>query len=497
MTSPADIFLACWLHVRRALGSHRTAAPPCLPADMDRIDEALRNEREVDVGIALNAILADSADAAEQYQIGLRLRLMERVDQAFASIHPRLFQADDDSSIPDWLQVARDRRRDTGVFGSCADVHDADRVPNGKILVLIARGPLLRRQRDADASYAENLADRFAFLSVAQDTYVVAQTSIKARYSVIGEHYGTGVYPSDEPAGLERVTAAPIADDRAQLSLRSSVRHNKRYVSIEPAAHFDPSAELLGALKAFGKTDIAVAPEFVMSPKAHETVLEALKESTFECRFLLAGTANTAEPDAVGQPWNEAVVSNSCGIELWRQRKLWPSQLDPDRAAKYGLTENDGDGHFHEDIASGDVIEIVDVDSLGRCVILICQDIVSEMARALIIDIQPDWVFVPIMDRGFAEKSWFINKTQRLNDVSKARFVGVCSTALPRDDGQTVYCLNIICPEDGDEFTPSRVFSFKEAQGSPGAAVHHFGKTEWETFSSVRVNVSADRMKKS
>jgi hypothetical protein len=101
------------------------------------------------------------------------------------------------------------------------------------------------------------------------------------------------------------------------------------------------------------------------------------------------------------------------------------------------------------------------------------------------------------MDRGFAEKSWFINKTQRLNDVSKARFVGVCSTALPRDDGQTVYCLNIICPEDGDEFTPSRVFSFKEAQGSPGAAVHHFGKTEWETFSSVRVNVSADRMKKS
>ena len=497
MSTPADIFLACWLYVRRALASDRTAAFPCSPGDAADIVNALAHEREIEVATALNAILTRSAGAREQYQLGLRLRLMECIDLAFASIHPRLFQADDDSSRPDWLQVARDRRRDTGAFATCADISDANGLPDGETLVLIARGPLLRKQREADASYAENLPDRFAFLSVARDTYVLAQTSIKARYSVIGEHHGHGVYPSDEPAGFERVSAAPIADDMAQLSLRASVRHNTRYVAIEPAKHFDPAAVLLAALEGIGKTDIAVAPEFVMSPEAHKTVLEALKVGDYECRLLLAGTANTLEPNAIGQPWNEAVVSNDCGFPLWRQRKLWPSQLDPYRAAKYGITECDGHGHFHEDVASGDVVEIVDIDSLGRCVILICQDIVSDMARTLVTDVQPDWVFIPIMDRGFAEKSWFISKAQKINDVSKARFVGVCSTALPRDDDQTVYCLNIICPEDGDEFTPKRVFSFKAAKGSPGVAVHHFGTTEWETFDSTRVSVPADSMKKS
>jgi len=415
--------------------------------------------------------------------------MMERIDEAFASIHPRLFQSGDDSNRPDWLQLARDRRRDQGAFASCADVNDAKDIPNGDRLLLIARGPLLRQQRDADVSYAENLADRFAFLSVARDSYILAKTSIKARYSVIGEQFGIGVYPSDAPAGQERVSAAPIAEDLTQLSLRASVRHDTRFVAIEPAAHFDPCSVLLSALKVLGKTDIAVAPEFVMSPEAHDAVLENLKGGGFECRLLLAGTANTAKPDDVGQPWNEAVVSNDCGVELWRQRKLWPSELDEHRAAKYGVTEKGGQGRFHEDIASGDVVEVVDVDSLGRCLILICQDIVSDLARTLVTDVQPDWVFVPIMDRGFAEKSWFIAAAQKLCHESKARFVGVCSTALPRDDGQTVYCLNVICPEAGDEFTPSRVFSFREAEGSPGAAVHHFGTTEWERFESIKVTL--------
>jgi hypothetical protein len=223
-----------------------------------------------------------------------------------------------------------------------------------------------------------------------------------------------------------------------------------------------------------------------MTSAAHEKILSSIQAEPLKCRLLVAGTANTNERDVANQPWNEAVVANQYGVELWRQKKLWPSEITPERAAEFGITETDGVGNFHEDVASGAQVDVVDIDSLGRCVILICQDITSaDLALPLITDVQPDWVFVPIMDRGFAEKSWFSDIGQSLCTHSQTRIVGVCSTALPRPGAATSYCLQIFCAERGEEYAPWRAVSLLAAEGAPGAAIHHFGVTQWMRFESL------------
>ncbi|PLP98551.1 hypothetical protein CYJ10_22000 [Cupriavidus pauculus] len=223
-----------------------------------------------------------------------------------------------------------------------------------------------------------------------------------------------------------------------------------------------------------------------MSPEAHVSAFSDMGAAPLACRLLLAGTANTHSRDVAGQPWNEAVVANQCGVPLWHQQKLWPSEITPERAAEFGITGVGGAGNFHEDVASGSQIEVVDIDSLGRCVILICQDITSsDLATTLITDVQPDWVFVPIMDRGFAEKSWFSDIGQTVCTYSQARLVGICSTALPRAGTDKPHCLQIFCAERGEKYAPWRAVSLLAADGEPGAAIHHFGVTKWMRFDTV------------
>ena len=145
-----------------------------------------------------------------------------------------------------------------------------------------------------------------------------------------------------------------------------------------------------------------------------------------------------------------------------------------------------GVGAYHEHNASGSCIQVVDIDSIGRCVILICQDVVNAMAEDLLRCLQPDWVFVPILDRGFAVRSWFVDRARSLSTVSKARLFGVCSTALPRSDGQEIYSLTIVCAADGDiPGAPCNATAFKSAEGSPGVAVHHFGVDKWDRIANM------------
>lgn len=475
MICPGSVFLSCWPEVYAATASDRLDAENfgCPPTDQTDIEQAVNISDGNEAGSILERLIEKSIAYPRKTRLALLLQIMRSIDRAFGLIHPRSFQGTGHDELTDWLLTANDLRRQTGAYATNNSLH------------LIPRGPLTREQRDELASYADTLEDRFACITAVQDHLFLDGTRIEVRLSpVVDEDPLKGVCAGESSPGVERICVVPVAEKFDDLTLTPLLRSNRRYLEIGPSPKINPAKVLLSALKTAGKVDIALAPEFIMTPDAHEELLYELRRNPATSRLILAGTTNTAER-VDGLPWNEAVVVNHLGIELWRQRKLWPSMLDEHRAKTYKIENDAGEGPYHEHNTSGSCIHVVDIDTIGRCVILICQDVENTLAENLISCLQPDWVFVPILDRGFAVNSWFINRARSLSKVSKARLVGACSTALPRKDGQDAFCLTIMCASSGD--VPgglTNATAFKKAAGSPGFAIHHFGTDKWQPISN-------------
>lgn len=113
--------------------------------------------------------------------------------------------------------------------------------------------------------------------------------------------------------------------------------------------------------------------------------------------MLLAGSGYTVEKRD-DLPWNEALVFSGVGVELWRPRKIWQAGLDSARTKELGLMPGRDGRVLEQNHARSEVLG-ADVDGLGRCIVLICQDIKSApLASELIRRYQPVWVFAPIMD---------------------------------------------------------------------------------------------------
>jgi hypothetical protein len=171
-----------------------------------------------------------------------------------------------------------------------------------------------------------------------------------------------------------------------------------------------------------------------MSHEPLAELAEALVNLDHPPRMLMAGSGNS-EDVKNDWPWNESTVLNSTGTVLWRQRKIWPAGIKRDRAIQFGLSDPGEKEMILEKNAAGNEIVIADVDGLGRCVVLICQDLETRLiSEELIQDFQPDWVFSPILDSEITEGRWAHQRCFALSGTSRARFIAVTSTALPRLD---------------------------------------------------------------
>jgi hypothetical protein len=218
-----------------------------------------------------------------------------------------------------------------------------------------------------------------------------------------------------------------------------------------------PGQRILESLEQHGQAvDIVVAPELVMSPDHMTSLgdeLEKRRGPTRKFSMMIAGSGNTLE-DGTQLPFNEAGVVNEVGAILWRQRKLWTACTDALRASKFGFVTDDVTGQVFEDNQSAKHVSVIDADELGRCIILICQDIQSDpLASELIRQYQPDWVFIPILDRAVKIGNWVHQRTWGLSSISPARFVVANSAALyegenPPDDPA---CALMLGPTRDDE----------------------------------------------
>lgn len=418
--SPVSLYLCLWREAASWPPDQRSQAARPDQGFEKSARQALARDDGDQAYEALVSLLSASKPELHRGQI---LGVMRAVDEAFYAIHPRARNPSPTAGValtmPRWLVEMRDRRQLTGSYFE----------ENGHRV--IARGPLSRRARTAIAASADDLSDMFAAITVAPTSLFQGGRSIEVGIRWIPGVATRGVGPGVR-AGDESVSFIPVAEAGDDFTVSETERGSSKVADFQPSSHVDVCARVMKALAAGGRVDIALAPEAVMPHAEADQLSDGLFQAEESCRILVAGTGSSAEAEE-GQAWNESRILNSFGVELWRQRKLWPAGWDQDRAASLGLSDPGVGGLVMEDNVAGHRLEIVEIDSLGRCVVLICQDLTAvpltiEMLRTY----QPDWVFVPILDTGVGIGRWSHSQAFALSAVSQSRFLVSSSLSLAR-----------------------------------------------------------------
>jgi hypothetical protein len=356
------------------------------------------------------------------------LASLREFDNLFNTIHPRHQSLPPKyrSGItpPNWLSDFKQQRRDTGCYEESDDYR------------LIAKGPLTRVPRRDNASYADSIFDRFVSISVVHTRGQQEQRRIPIQMVAISSAVGSGVPSFTSRLGSEVVAFIPTAELKDELIGEVETRNGQDYVEISLGATFDPAARLMTALQCCGTADIAIGSELTLtSPHLKEISdsLALIKSSV--PGLIIAGTAPTESVSERNQAWNEAVTFNAHGKVLWSQRKLVPYAMDRESAISSRFIEKgtsnvigvSGPIKVVENNAAGDTLLIADIESAGRCIILICQDFnANPLVTSVLAEYQPDWIFVPILARGCGH--WVRNRIFELSSYSQGRFA-ICSSS--------------------------------------------------------------------
>lgn len=439
----------------------------------------LRHHEGTDAYGELQAMIGHGARDDATFR-GHVLAAMRAIDDAFYLVHPRSALPGASTglrpALPNWLRAARDQRLLRGIY-------DGDSTH-----LLMARGPLLRGARHAAASSADDLADRFAALSVVPGQLDHGGRTIAVQIKPIPPAVSRGI-PPGTLRGAETIALVPVAEAAHDIESSTRSDDDQMWIDFRPRAGLDAAKTIVEALVAVGGVDLAVAPEFIACETDADLLAAQLTTAPASARLVIGGSGVTTAK-AENQPWNEARAFNSSGAELWRQRKLWPAGIDAGRAKKWGIAPPADDKLAYEDTAAGDTLTIVDADGLGRCVILICQDLQAQLMTEQVIGaFQPDWVFVPLLDTGVGANRWMHRRAMQLSAHAQTRFVVVSSTSLAAKAGYVeTACALAVGPQDPaatrwdvDEIPNATQFAKAEFHGASRLALIQWRRGRWLT----------------
>jgi hypothetical protein len=454
-----------WTHNDRAAASTKDATlkksfHDILSSDDEqKVVEDLRKR----VKATPNSGLADISNA---------LTCMLCIDEMFARIHPRNLSKTGSTwvKVPDWLQGYKRARLTSGYFAM-----DARNF-------LAPKGPLTRACRSDHATSAESFADRFSALSVTSRFFEKDSNRIEVTLSIIPIDSVYGV-PLGSKVGHEQIACAAIAEEPGDIKTVSRLCGDNGSILYDIDSHLSPAERMAAVLVRAGPLDIAIAPELVMrqsEAKRLETILAT--SSGHVCRLIVAGSGNADAGDGKS-PWNESQVLNGLGTPLWKQRKLWPALITSELAKKLGVCGGVDADVFYEDNSNCNKLNIADVDGLGRCLVLICQDLKEPCISEVVRQYQPDWIFSPILDRRIQPGGWVHSSVLPLSELSQARFVvSSCISLARREDPSAQPSLGMFhgpqTPADGG---PGRCVAFEVSQvpDSPHYVAINWGTHIW------------------
>lgn len=421
--SPAILFIELWNIAEKWTHSERLNASACYGIVEKEVNDILELEDPNQIYINLR-LLIDFGRLGSADVRGRVLHILDAIDRFFSRVHPRQAKHPTISSalkVPIWLSNIRDTRT---VFSYYVRAYD---------FRLIAKGGLLRSVRSEYASFAEDFHDRFSSLSVVPEKLYGKNETIEIVHKVIPSSLSAGV-PLSASAGNEKISIIPVAENRDDLLIKSrknlSSGHNFVNFNVNPKINVPKRfIDALNLASVDGIIDIVISPELVVSENDSNEIQKQLFNVVNRPRLVIAGSGLTIDK-CEDQHWNETAILNGHGVALWKHRKIWPAGIDNKRCQDYRIDESPS-GLTFEDTASGKSITIADIDTLGRCLVMICQDIEgSPLIDEIVIRYQPDWIITPILDADLQIGGWAHQRAFALSQRSNARFLMATSTTL-------------------------------------------------------------------
>ncbi len=162
---------------------------------------------------------------------------------------------------------------------------------------------------------------------------------------------------------------------------------------------------------------IAVFPELVVPDAVLRRIKQVLADTIRErasLQVVVAGSYSRGRGNN-GLPYNEAIVLNGRGEELWRQRKLHHYEMHPYEQKRFGLYKYFGGLYAREAVATHPRTLTVRDSSLGRLAVLICEDIAQPIPGFHnLTALQVNYVFSPVMAGALEASRSFARQAERL-----------------------------------------------------------------------------------
>ncbi|WP_367348464.1 hypothetical protein [Sphingobium yanoikuyae] len=421
---PGALFLGLWQLMASVDINDAANAPGCSRQLQGKFGAALSADNPGDASNAFWTLLCEAwpsglSPQMVREQVAVSLCAMRAIDDLFLLVHPRTVLLAPDvptAALPLWLEVLAERRT---IHGAYAQNHSHR---------LLTRGPLSRAPTSAAEVPGYSLPEQFAALQVVPLTVRHGLRELPIVMKVVDQAATRGVPPGK--TGAERIAILPVADEKEDLQHAITMRDENEYLAVLPGADLRPVEKVLATLDDCDDADVFLLPELVFESAHVEALSEAL-DGRRAPRIIVAGSGLVDHEQAGNPKYNAGSVLNGLGASLWAHRKTWAYWMLEQSAGLLDLQGRSGHQHLREDITMGGELTMVDIDSFGRCIVLICQDFQMPVAvEDILTTYQPDWVFVPILDTGTGFERWPRVRASNLAGLSQARFLIASSLAM-------------------------------------------------------------------
>jgi hypothetical protein len=238
------------------------------------------------------------------------------------------------------------------------------------------------------------------------------------------------------PTSNFRVGFVPLVQRLDELVATATTRGARQYLDIRPSnlakAILISRAQEATAHLCKLEVDIAIFPELCVDEEIRRAIADVLRAaSAAKPSVVIAGSGLVSSGGA--HAFNQAIVFDASGSEVWHQEKLNHYDMAADNRKKYGLPSVKGhEGSTHrEDCETGNVLRFCEHPFWGRLVSLICEDLQQTAPGGMACEIlRPDWIFAPIFDGPITIGRWSHRRGWDLAERAGAKVVVANSMAL-------------------------------------------------------------------
>lgn len=236
------------------------------------------------------------------------------------------------------------------------------------------------------------------------------------------------------------------------------------------------------------EVNIVVLPELAVNPEIVKAISNRLKENVKQSKqqtniqLVVTGTCLIEKEDEhTNLPYNDCVILDDTGEELWRQCKLNPYTLSTEKVKHYKIKTEYPEEEHMECIHTNNRLEVRD-GILGRMIVLICEDLAKNEPRQTVLQyLLPEWIFTPVLSEEIGKRWWEVRNSWAIANHYPTNTIvsNSLELAMRNDEVKESYGIGLCV----DFRQPSYINFFKVSKKhSPLYAIAKWSPEKWQEY---------------